>query len=140
MIYIHFRQNESFTIPNLRTQREPKLFSFFPKHKSLIQLYYNEQIKAGSLSMDTVICEIRSVIIPKLYDNLLTEAADNKDMMPCYDELLNVLDLKTLVSSPSHYTTGTLINVANRDTRRIPNGTTDKLQVSTTIKEPLNNE
>ena len=96
MLNIQFRRNEKFQIPNLRTQREPKLFSFFPECKSMIQRFCNEQIKAGSMSTDSVTCEIKSVIIPKLYDNLLTEAADNKDMMPSYDELLHMFDLKTL--------------------------------------------
>ena len=48
------------------------------------------------MSTDAVTSEIRSVILPKLYDNLLIKAGDSKDMMPGYDELLRMLDLKTL--------------------------------------------
>ena len=55
-------KNERLMIPNFRTHREPKLFSFFPECKNLIQLYCNDQIKAGSMSTDSVTCEIRLVI------------------------------------------------------------------------------
>ena len=45
--------------------------------------------------------------------------------------------LQGCVSSHNRYTTGKVINVANRDTRRIQNRATGKLLVSTTVKEPL---
>jgi len=96
MMNIHFKKNEKFLIPNLTTQREPKLFSFFPESIGMIKVFCNKQIKGGSMSTDAVTSEIRSVILPKLYDNLLIEAGDSKDMMPGYDELLRMLDLKTL--------------------------------------------
>ena len=58
------------------------------------------QVNLGSLSTELVKSQIKNVIIPRCYQDLLEEAgAENKGNMPLYNELLHMLDLSNVSMS-----------------------------------------
>ena len=85
-----------FTVSNFRSQREPKIFVFFPEVQEKLVKYCNERIKEGDLSTEQCAVEVRTKIIRESYDNLLEEAGDDREEMPSYNKILSMCDLKTI--------------------------------------------
>ena len=90
---------DSFEAPFLKEGREPKLFQFFPEAKNEIIKFCSEGVKSGCLSSEAVRSEIRNVIVPNCYSNLIMEAGGDSELMPSYEELLFNLDLTSICIS-----------------------------------------
>ena len=98
--HTQFRKCELFFTPNNRNEREPKLFSFFPDSKTQIVRYCTSQVNLGCLSTELVKSQIKNVIIPRCYQDLLEEAGEeNRGNMPLYNKLLHMLDLSNVSMS-----------------------------------------
>jgi hypothetical protein len=93
--HMFFRQNETLPNPQGHSKKllEPKVFDFFPELKLKIHDFCGNPDNQPSMSSESVAAEIRQNILPKCYDDLLSEI-DDPAGLPSYEELLQMLDLK----------------------------------------------
>ena len=95
--HTEFRTNEKFNISFVRSQLEPKLFSFFPKARSELLEYCTKKVKTGELSIEYAHYEVTKKIVPRCYEELLLEAGEkSRDAIPKYEDVFQMLDLKKI--------------------------------------------
>ena len=82
-------------VPFNCSEREPKLFNFFPGSKNDLIAFCDSKVKSGKLSSESALAEIKNIIMPRCYSNLLLEAGEeHRNNIPRYEELIENLDLK----------------------------------------------
>ena len=93
---MQFKNEEKCIVPNSKSAREPKLFNFFPEAKTDIENFCSKEVNLGSLSSESLRNEIKNTILPNCYNQLLEDTKDDASSMPSYDEMIYMLDLKTI--------------------------------------------
>ena len=80
---------------NIRSQREPSIFSFSPEARTEFIIFCNKQVKTGELSTEAAHTEVTKVIIPRCYSYLLIDAGEEgRGSIPSYNDLLSMLEYK----------------------------------------------